>query len=257
MDTNAQKGATKRTLSWSMLGALLALIALVLLAAAICRPALRERNRANCAGLHMAQILFACAEYRATNGSLPPALVSDKDGRPMHSWRVLILPYLGYANLYDRYHFDEPWDGPHNRLLAQEMPHEYRCPACAGRSDVTTNYLAVVGPTTPWPGGRAVRNQEIEGNEATTVLFVEVADSDINWMSPCDMAFEHAIMGVNVDRCAGISSHHPGGANVGFIDGFINFLHDDVVSEDLRRMLTLGGGKKQEHGVRGGTEDSR
>ena len=43
----------------------------------------------------------------------------------MHSWRVLLLPYLDQLELYNAYRFDEPWDGPNNRLLADRMPRHY------------------------------------------------------------------------------------------------------------------------------------
>ncbi len=214
---------------------------LVLVFMSLFRPALEERHRADCAGLRMAQVLFACAEYRDTHGSLPPAYIEDENGRRMHSWRVLILPYLGYNDLYGRYDFNEPWDGPSNRLLAEEMPREYQCPGCRGRSNTTTNFLAVVGPLTAWPGKLGVRKDQLEGKEAETVLLVEIADSDINWMSPHDMAYDRAIIGVNVDRQAGISSNHPGGANVGFIDGSVNFLRENTVGEELTRLLILTG----------------
>ena len=31
--------------------------------------------------------------YNGTHGSLPPPAVYGKDGRPLLSWRVLVLPY--------------------------------------------------------------------------------------------------------------------------------------------------------------------
>ena len=46
----------------------------------------------------------------------------------MHSWRVLILPYLDRPDLYAEYRFDEPWDGPNNIKLLQTMPKTYELP---------------------------------------------------------------------------------------------------------------------------------
>ncbi|HEV3023824.1 MAG TPA: DUF1559 domain-containing protein, partial [Pirellulales bacterium] len=43
-----------------------------------------------------------------------PAFVADDEGKPMHSWRVLILPFIEQQPLYDQYDFSEPWNGPHN-----------------------------------------------------------------------------------------------------------------------------------------------
>lgn len=69
---------------------------------------------------------MAVANYRSTFGGYPPAYIADCDGRPMHSWRVLILPFLEQQNLYAAYHFDEPWDGPNNRKLAGRIGQVFR-----------------------------------------------------------------------------------------------------------------------------------
>ena len=81
-------------------------------------------------------IVRALHEYQERFGHLPPAFIADENGRPKHSWRVLILPYLeetgmagteGLKQLYASYDLSEPWDGPHNRKLARRMPIVYGC----------------------------------------------------------------------------------------------------------------------------------
>ena len=97
----------------------------------------------------------ALLTYHDTYGSFPPAYIADDQGRPMHSWRVLILPYLEEKSLYDRYDFSEPWDGPDNSQLAAEMPKVYRCRSdSCSLSPTDTSYLAVVGDGTIWPGAK-------------------------------------------------------------------------------------------------------
>ena len=39
---------------------------------------------------------LALHNYHQANGCFPPAYIADKNGKPMHSWRVLILPYMEY-----------------------------------------------------------------------------------------------------------------------------------------------------------------
>ena len=162
----------------------------------------------------------------------------------MHSWRVLILPFADETLLYKQYDFSEPWNGPHNARLANRIPHEYRCPAAREESlSSATNYLAVVGPATAWPGRKGVRFQDIKDGASDTVLLVEVADSTVNWMEPRDMTFERAVRGVNTDPRHGISSHHRGGANVSLADGSGRFLPDSVSPAALRTLLTLADGE--------------
>ena len=67
-------------------------------------------------------ISLALQNYHDTYRTFPAAYVPDKDGEPMHSWRVLILPYIEERNLYDKYDFTEPWDGPNNSKLLADMP---------------------------------------------------------------------------------------------------------------------------------------
>ncbi len=44
------------------------------------------------------------------------------------SWRVHILPELGYQALYDRFDLSQPWDSEANLPLLDEMPKEYQIP---------------------------------------------------------------------------------------------------------------------------------
>ena len=41
--------------------------------------------------------LWLFSNYHYECGSLPPAYIADEHGRPLHSWRVLILPYINQA----------------------------------------------------------------------------------------------------------------------------------------------------------------
>ncbi len=43
---------------------------------------------------NLKQISLALLNYENRYGTFPPAYVADKNGRPMHSSRVLILPCL-------------------------------------------------------------------------------------------------------------------------------------------------------------------
>src|SRR5262245_15742705 len=70
---------------------------------------------------HLKQIGLALQNYHDTFGSFPPAYIADSKGQPIHSWRVLILPFIEQRQLYDKYRFDEPWDGPNNSNLHGEI----------------------------------------------------------------------------------------------------------------------------------------
>lgn len=108
----------------------------------------------------------ALVAYREHFGHYPPAVVWGPDGKPWHSWRVLILPFLkrkhvsGYARdtercrwdqgvnkVYLEYRFDEPWDGPHNSRLLEQMPEVYSDPIHGANREFFAHYAVPVGDT--------------------------------------------------------------------------------------------------------------
>ena len=65
---------------------------------------------------------LALAAFEDAKGRLPAAALYSKDGKPLLSWRVQILPYLGHQELYNRFRHNESWDSEHNRKLFEHMP---------------------------------------------------------------------------------------------------------------------------------------
>lgn len=108
------------------------------------------------------QLALAVQSYQDANGNLPPAVVYDENGQPMHSWRALILPFMDETQAYKDYNFDEPWDSPGNLAVAERLEYDnYFCPALAKTAVLGTrrkpktrftSYVAVTGPGTAFDG---------------------------------------------------------------------------------------------------------
>ena len=188
----------------SILVALLCFAAIVLVIALLLPmvSAARESARYMTCSCNMKQIGLSLYEYHQNYKCLPPAYVADETGKPMHSWRVLILPFMEQQQAYDRYRFDEPWDGPNNRKLVDEQQRVFECPSDhrdrRPEAPYTySNYLAVVGPNTAWLGKkpRSLDDPELRGKGHSTVLAVESANTDIRWSEPKDMVADarHAV----------------------------------------------------------------
>lgn len=164
----------------------------------------------------------------------------------MHSWRVLILPYLGHTGLYRRYRFNEPWDGPTNSLLLDQMPDEYRCPSLySGRSSATkTSYLAVVGQYTMWPNDAARKLHEVTDGADDTLMVVESYSREVNWMQPRDINFSDAVslFASGTESRVHLSAPHPGGFNMLYADGHAGFGVYGRPSGLWETMLTVNAG---------------
>ena len=90
--------------------------------------AAREAARRSACSNNLRQIGLGLHAYTDVWRSLPPAYTVDASGRPLHSWRVLILPFMDYGGLYDQIRLDEPWDSPHNAKTAEGVVvPQYRC----------------------------------------------------------------------------------------------------------------------------------
>jgi hypothetical protein len=160
------------------------------------------------------------------------------DGRPWHSWRVLILPYIEQQGLYDEYDFDEPWDGPKNRILFARMPRVYQFHNRQREGQTTTNYLAVVGQDTIWPGAEKRRRSEITDGSANTILIVENRGLEIPWTEPRDLEFDS--MPFEIDHPFGVSSWYKHPAVV-MADGSVPRIPRESSPAALRAALTVNG----------------
>lgn len=192
-----------------------------------------DRHAAMCKA-HLGQLSLALRNYHDRHQRFPPAYTLGSDGTPWHSWRVYILPELGEQELYDAYRFDEPWNGPHNTQLAMRMPAAFGFP---GESQA--KFLAVTGQYTAWPGSSSSRLREFHNGTSNTIMLVESADSDVNWLEPRDIPIEQATKWRKAaigPRFAG-RYHH---AAIVLADGVTRTLKESIEERTLRRLLRTG-----------------
>ena len=201
---------------------------------------------------NLRQIGIALHNYHDTYGSFPPAYVADATGRPMHSWRVLILPFLEEEALYDRYDFSEPWDGPNNRLLATAMPKIYGCPSDGSAWPTgCTSYVGIIGASAMWRGEYPVSCGQVTDASGSTLLVVESHGCGIPWMAPVDLDSRMLPAAINPKAGQGICSCHESGgtsrgkfANVLFVDGTVRQLNRDLPPKSINAFVTIAGGER-------------
>jgi prepilin-type processing-associated H-X9-DG protein len=170
---------------------------------------------------NLKQIALAMHNFHDVYGMFPPAAITDKQGRPLLSWRVAILPQLGAEGeaLFREFHLDEPWDSPHNQALLAQMPAVFACPDEPQTRRGKTVYQVIVGPATMFTGKRkGVRLQDITAGTSNTVMVAESARS-VPWTAPLDIPADPDA------THPGMGSRHPGGFNQAMADGRVRFVH--------------------------------
>jgi Protein of unknown function (DUF1559) len=184
---------------------------------------------------NMLEIKLALLGYESIWRGFPARAIVDKNGKPLLSWRVAVLPYMEENKLHRQFHLDEPWDSEHNKALIEKIPAAFANPNRP--RDGKTNYLLPVGKGTLFGGEKRLRMKEIT-DPSETVMFVE-ADEDraVIWTKPedLDVDMDHPSRGLGGFRRDGIL--------VGMCDGPVRTLRPGNSESTLRAVFSYKGEK--------------
>ena len=190
------------------------------LLAGLLAPAIQQARdaarRTQCAN-NLKQIGIGMFSHRTARQSFPDAAIKSKDGKPLLSWRVAILPYIEQKPLYDKFKLDEPWDSPTNKALIELIPPLYVCPGGELQKGMTT-YRLISSGKSAYKDGKRVSDAALSamGGSAAVPLVVDAGDQHaVAWTAPDVFA-----------ASAEIGSHHLGGINMLFADGHVDFSSD-------------------------------
>jgi hypothetical protein len=218
-------------------------IALILPAVQAAREAARRTESVN----NLRQIGLALHTYHDVYRGFPAAYNTDKDGKPLLSWRVHILPFIEETNLYERFHFDEPWDSEHNRQLIAHMPKAYQAPG-SNAGPGKTNYLGAFGKTATFvapkdadkgqKSPRGTSMAEMRDGTSNTIIAVEVSDpAAVIWTKPDDFQPD------DENPLKGLVGLRSGGFNALLGDGSVRFISQTVDAKLLKALFTRDGGE--------------
>jgi hypothetical protein len=182
---------------------------------------------------------LALRSYQDENGHLPPAVVRNKEGRPLYSWRVLLLPYLDEDRVYKEFHLDEAWDSEHNKQFLEKSPQSY-VPALGGNdAPGLTRYQVFIGRSTPFEHD----GLRLDGFK-NTILVVE-AGEPVPWSQPVDLSYDRAKPLPPLGGVFGKPTHllcyevwRTPGFTACFGDGRTEFIPSDTDEASLRGLIS-------------------
>jgi hypothetical protein len=189
-------------------------------------------------------IARALNQYAVEYGTYPPPTVYDSKGKPLYSWRVLILTYLGEAALYGQFKLDQPWDSPHNIQFVDRCPEVFTSPAgdVAGGA-METNYVLITGRGTLFPPSGPLRPGDISDGAGNTLLVVETENTNMEWTRPWDIDIGKLNPKVGSTGSDTIGGIHKDGAAAVFADEKAGWLPTDLSPTILRSLITPAGGE--------------
>jgi hypothetical protein len=207
------------------------LVALLLPAINSARTAARRAQSTN----NLKQIALAVHMYHDTYNEFPPAIVRDKDGNPLYSGRVLLLPFIEQGHIYDQWKKDEAWNSPNNAPLSKAVIGVFKDPNNDNPSSAETSYLFITGRSTAFeelaPPKKMTFSEFTDGT-SNTILAIEVKGSGVNWAEPKD---------IDIGSAWPQPGNYPGKVLVMFADGSVRTM--DLSNGDFKAMATRNGGE--------------
>lgn len=206
--------------------------------------------------MHQLQTLaLAMQAYHDTYNRFPPAVVSRKDGKPLYSWRVLLLPFLDQKSLYEKFHLDEPWDSPANLAVLAEMPLVFVTPGQKPFEPYATHFQVIVGPGAVFDNstsgrrplrvegaqepltecGFSARFADITDGASGTILLVEAANP-VPWTKPQDVVYTKG----TIPALGGVFGK---GFAAAFADASVSFIPASTRPETIEAWITRAGGE--------------
>jgi hypothetical protein len=225
----------KPFLSWVEIIVILTIIGM--LAALLLPPVTSNCGKFKCLA-RMRTLCIALHAYHDAYQSFPPAYTVDTEGMPLHSWRVLVLPYLKEDDLYRQIRLDEPWDSEFNRQFHNQMPTVFSCSSALKSRE--TVYQVVTGSGTLFPGSENRSLSDVTRDTSDTIMLVE-STVGVCWMAPVDLpieALEHGVVSAE-SGILGIGNYHKDSANIAMVNGIVEFIPNSQSQEDIRKMKDM------------------
>jgi hypothetical protein len=167
---------------------------------------------------------------------LPPVAVFAKDGRPLLSWRVLVLPFLGEEKLYRQFRLDEPWNSLHNIALLARMPTQF--PAVSPKrppKPYHTFVHALVGKGTAFEGTTGLKFPDDFPDGVSKTILLILGGDPVPWAKPEGISY--AADQPSPDLGAVCDD----GFYVVMVDGSVRFIVKKTSEKTLRAAITRNG----------------
>lgn len=179
---------------------------------------------------NLREISVAFQVFEERNHRLPARAIFDKQGKPLLSWRVQILPSLDQSDLYNQFHLDEFWDSEHNKPLIEKMPAFYASPHRP--HDFKTPFLVPVGKGLAFEGSEARTFHSYDEVRKTIVVVEANDDRAVTWTKPEDLQVDLR------KPLEGVGGTEEGGFKALFGDGHIGFVRKTIKPETMQSLLT-------------------
>lgn len=194
-------------------------------------------------------MLIAMHNFHNDYNRMPNQCIMSKDGKPLLSWRVQLLPYLGHDLLYKEFKFDEPWDSDHNKKLLSKMPDIFKHPSAKNVPADHTVYQVFYSKKATKPGAAILEDGRmtlgmltVQDGTSNTFVLTDAAATPVPWTKPEDLLFDGTVE--NLPKLS--SPKNNGWAHVAFGDGSVRPVNLQAKPKLLWQLIGRNDGENQD-----------
>jgi hypothetical protein len=185
---------------------------------------------------NLKQLALGMHRYHDKHKEFPTATYDDKDGKPLLSWRLALLPYLGHQDLYEQFKLEEPWDSAHNKKLLARIPDVFAPVRNAPKEKGMTYYQVFTGKGAAFDGKQGLGIAQFFDGTSNTILIIEAKDA-VPWTKPADLPFD---VKKPLPKLGGLFKD---GFHAALADGSVRYIDRSITENTLRSAITRNGGE--------------
>jgi len=201
------------------------------------KEAAMKKARLQCGG-NLHRLVLAMHKYVDDKKRFPPAATTDLAGKPLLSWRVALLPYLGEKELFDKFRQDEPWDSKHNLKLLPKMPKIFANVSNPPKTAHATFYQVFVGEGCLFEMAKEITVGDVKDGTVNTLAIIAAAEA-VPWTKPADLTYD---AGKPLPSLAG-GMFDDALLSFATADGSVYLTPNTIDENLLRALITRSGGE--------------
>lgn len=186
---------------------------------------------------HLEYIGIALAEYHDAFRTLPIGATRNAEGRMLHGWQVMLLPFLEERRLFEAINHAQPWDDRANHTAATRRIDYYVNTWIQEDTDSSgRSFSHYAGNSHVFDRAVPLSFAEMTDGRSKTILAGEIAENLRPWIQPGN--WRDPALGINRSPMGFGCTWKSKGAQFLFADGKTAFLSESIDPRVLQALAT-------------------
>ncbi|HZZ80833.1 MAG TPA: DUF1559 domain-containing protein [Gemmataceae bacterium] len=195
---------------------------------------------------YLKQIGLATHGYHDAHKQLPAGATFDDQGRALHGWETMLLPYLEQGPLFRKIDLAKPWDAMENAPAMREELSAFMSPLVEDGPQTVSGYgVCHYATNVHVMGTKSMTLRGITDGASNTMLAGDVASNFKPWGMPAN--WRDPALGLLTSPHS-FGGPHPKTSLILLCDGTVRTVKHDISIDVMKALATPNGGEKLDFG---------